>query len=139
MIKKESYFLFKVMLKSRPLCTGAKSNLRDRVLGEVEKNSFIALPGKGGHSRLLPWKTMCPRLRGFGEEFYSNHSRVGLLVRSESVQGPLSFSLTSGGLLILMSFFNLTSDGFLALHPLLSLTQFSSVQWLSCVRLFATP
>ena len=46
MIKKESYFLFKVMLKSRPLCTGTKSNLRDRVLGEVEKNSFIALPGK---------------------------------------------------------------------------------------------
>ena len=57
----------------------------------------------------------------------------------QSVQGLLSFSLTSGGLLILMSFFNLTSDGFLALHPLLSLTQFSSVQWLSRVRLFATP
>ena len=29
-------------------------NLRDRVLGEVEKNSFIALPGKGGHSRSVP-------------------------------------------------------------------------------------
>ena len=29
------------------LCTGAKPNLRDIVLGEVEKNSFIALPGKG--------------------------------------------------------------------------------------------
>ena len=38
-----------VMPKSRPLCTGAESNLRDRLLGEVEKNSFIALPGKGGH------------------------------------------------------------------------------------------
>ena len=33
-------------------------NLRDRVLGEVEKNSFIALPGKGGHRGLLPWKTV---------------------------------------------------------------------------------
>ena len=38
-----------VMLKTRSLYTGAKSNLGDRLLGEVEKNSFIALPGKGGH------------------------------------------------------------------------------------------
>ena len=36
------------------LCTSAKWNLGDRVLSEVEKNSFIALPGKGGHSRLVP-------------------------------------------------------------------------------------
>ena len=33
---------------------GAKLNLGDRVLGELEKNSFIALLGKGGHSRLVP-------------------------------------------------------------------------------------
>ena len=33
--------------KSLPLCPGAKSNLR--ALGEVEENSFIALPVKGGH------------------------------------------------------------------------------------------
>ena len=26
----------------------------DRVLGEGEKESFIALPGKGGHSRPMP-------------------------------------------------------------------------------------
>ena len=31
-------------------------------MGEVEKDSFITLPGKGGHSRLLPQKTMCPNL-----------------------------------------------------------------------------
>ena len=42
------------------LYSGAKSNLRDRVLGEVEKNSFIALPGKGGHSRLMPSKLCVP-------------------------------------------------------------------------------
>ena len=35
------------------LYTSTKSDLRDRVLGEVEKDSFIALPGKGGHSRLM--------------------------------------------------------------------------------------
>ena len=45
---------------SASLCTGAESNLGDIVLGEVEKDSFIALPGKGGHSGLLPSKTMCP-------------------------------------------------------------------------------
>ena len=38
------------MLKTQSLCSGVESNLRDRVLDEVEKNSFIALPGKGEHS-----------------------------------------------------------------------------------------
>ena len=46
--------LIHVMLKSQPLCTRARSNLRDRVLSEVEKNSFIALPGKGGQDGLMP-------------------------------------------------------------------------------------
>ena len=36
------------------LCTSAKLNLR--ILGEVEKNRFLALPGKDRHSRLLPSK-----------------------------------------------------------------------------------
>jgi len=37
------------MLKAQPLCSGAELNLRDRTLGEVEKDSFIALlPGEGG-------------------------------------------------------------------------------------------
>ena len=57
------------MLKARPLYTGAESTLRDRVLGEVEKNRFIALPGKGVYSGFLPGKTMCLNLGGFGEEF----------------------------------------------------------------------
>ena len=34
--------------------TGIKLNLRDRVLGKVVKDSFIALPGKGGHVGLMP-------------------------------------------------------------------------------------
>ena len=37
-------------LKLGPCCTRAELNLRDRVLGEVEKNRFIALPVEGGHS-----------------------------------------------------------------------------------------
>ena len=87
-----------VMLKTQPLCTGAESNLGDRVLGEAEKNSFIVLPGKAGHSRLLPLKTVCPHPAGFGEEFYTNSSRVGLLIRLGCVQGLHSFNLVSGNL-----------------------------------------
>ena len=45
-----------MMLKTWPLYTSVKSNLRDRVLGEVEKNIFIALPGKGGQSGLVTLK-----------------------------------------------------------------------------------
>ena len=41
---------------STSLYTNTKSNLRDTVSGEVEKNSFIALPGRGGCSGLLPSK-----------------------------------------------------------------------------------
>ena len=52
------------MPKAQPLCT--KLNLGDRVLGEVEKNNFIALPGKEGHSGLVPLKIVCPNLGGFG-------------------------------------------------------------------------
>ena len=46
---------------SAPLCIlSAELNLEDRILGEVEKNSFITLPGKGGHSGLMTSKTACP-------------------------------------------------------------------------------
>ena len=49
-----------MMLKTRPVWATAKSNLRDRVFGEVEKNNFIALPGRGGHSRLVLQKLCVP-------------------------------------------------------------------------------
>ena len=48
------------MPKTQPLCASAESNLRDRVLGEVEKNSFIALPGKGGHGGFMPLQNCVP-------------------------------------------------------------------------------
>ena len=57
-----------LMPKTHPLHTGAKSNLRDKVLGEVEKNSFIALSGKERHSELLSLKTVHLNHGGFGEE-----------------------------------------------------------------------
>ena len=42
------------------LYTSTKSDLRDRVLGEVEKDSFIALPGERGPSGLMPSKPSFP-------------------------------------------------------------------------------
>ena len=59
---------------SASLYTGVKSNLGDRVLGEVEKDSFITLPGKGGHRRFLSQKTLSP-LAEDSEKFYSNGSK----------------------------------------------------------------
>ena len=35
-----------------------QTDLEDRVLGEAENNSFIALPGKGGQRGPMPWKTV---------------------------------------------------------------------------------
>ena len=48
----------------RPPYTGGGLNLGDRVLGEVERNSFIALPGKGGHNGLMPSGLCVPPWRG---------------------------------------------------------------------------
>ena len=42
--------------KTQPLCSDARLNFKDRVLCDVEKNRFIALAGKGGHSGLMPSK-----------------------------------------------------------------------------------
>ena len=82
------------MLKTQPLWTHAELNLRDRVLVKTEKNNFVALPGKGGHSRLVPLKTVS-QLGGFGEEFYSTGSRMGLLIGSGYVQDLHPFNLAS--------------------------------------------
>ena len=55
------------------LCTSPESNLRDRVWGEVEKESIIALPGKGGQSWLMPSK---PCVSPWGRKnCYSNCSK----------------------------------------------------------------
>ena len=55
-------------------------NLGDWVLGQVEKNSFIALPSKGGYSRPLLSNTVCPNPGGFGEGFIAP-ILMGLLIR----------------------------------------------------------
>ena len=80
-------------------------------MGEVEKNSFIALPAKGRHGRLVFLQTVCCNLGGFGEKFYSDGSRLGLL-RINVCAGPASFNLASGGLL--MSILRLSNCDFLS-------------------------
>ena len=52
-----------MMPETQPLRTSAKSNLGDRVLGKVEKNSFTALPVKGGHGGLVPQKLCLSQVR----------------------------------------------------------------------------
>ena len=47
--------------KTLPQCTSTESNLRDRILSEVKKNTVIALPGKGGQNRFMPSKLCVPR------------------------------------------------------------------------------
>ena len=75
------------------LCTNAKSSIGDRVLGEVEKGSFIAFcQVKGDTVGSCPQK-LCPSPGRFGEEFYNNSSRVGLLIKLRCVQGLHSFTL----------------------------------------------
>ena len=49
-----------VALASACLYANSESNLGDRVLDEVEKDSFIALPGKGEYSRFMPPKPHIP-------------------------------------------------------------------------------
>lgn len=57
------------MLETQPLCTGAKPNLRGRTWGEIEKNSFIALPGEEKNAAGGDPEKLCPTPGGFGEGF----------------------------------------------------------------------
>ena len=59
----------------------AVNQISETVLGEVEKNSFTALSGRGGHSGFLSWKTVIPNLGELAEEFHNSTARVGLLTR----------------------------------------------------------
>lgn len=47
-----------MMLITWSPCTGARSNLRDRIWGEVEEDSFISLLVIRGHTVILPSNTV---------------------------------------------------------------------------------
>ena len=58
------------MPESQLLYTPGPNQILKTVLGEIEKDSFITLPGKGGHSGLLPQKkTLCPHLETIVRSF----------------------------------------------------------------------
>ena len=50
-----------LLLKAQPLCTRVQNQISEtRVLGEVEKDSFITLPGNGGHTGFCLEKLYVP-------------------------------------------------------------------------------
>ena len=62
------------IVRIEPLCAGAEVKCKDRILGKGEKNSFIALPGKGGSEQANALKTV-PLLGKNFEEFYSKKKK----------------------------------------------------------------
>ena len=78
------------MPKALPVWTGAESSLR--VLGEVEENSFIALPSKRWYSGLLPSKLCVPVAETSIRETKYHTQRVGEL-RFITPAGPEKLTL----------------------------------------------
>ena len=93
-------YQFKTWLKSQ----AELQNLRDRVLSEVEKDSFITLPGKGGNSE-AKWSPVW--FLGMEAYFFIPHFLVDnarpslsskgrfkqLLIKREAVKKPLEARL----------------------------------------------
>ena len=65
------------------------NEVSERVLGDVEKDRIVALPGKGGRSRLVP-QNLCPSEGGFAE-FYSSGSRErdGIPLHCSCLENPM--------------------------------------------------
>ena len=69
---------------------------RDRVFSEKEKDSFIALPGKGDHSRLMPSRLGTPWQR-FWRWFYSLGSGIKITaVNKDQGRGRLALFFKAG-------------------------------------------
>ena len=68
-----------LMLKSWPFYTGAELSRRDRVLGEIEKNSRAVLLCQKKEDAVdsCALRSVYPNPGGFDEEFYNNDSKVG--------------------------------------------------------------
>ena len=82
------------MLKRRPdfdaknSASVHESNLRDKSFGWSGKELY-SFARQRGTQQTPALKTVCPKLEGFGEEFYSNGSRVGLLIRVRMSAEPI--------------------------------------------------
>ena len=95
--------------ETQPVCTGAKLNLRDKVLDGTERNSSIALPGKVGHKGIMPLKVCVPAWGDLVRSFMAVVPRRVPGVRV-CVQGLYSFNLASGGLLMRPSLCDLWNE-----------------------------
>ena len=73
--------------KIRPLYPGTEWTLRDGVLGEVKKNSFMVLPGKVGHRRLMPSRLSPNPVVGVGVRRFIV-KWAGLLIRIQVPARP---------------------------------------------------
>ena len=86
-----------MMLRALPLCSGAKLNLRDRILGEGGKSSFVPLQSKEGRSgHIVPLKNCVSQPpRGISWGVLSRGSRGKMLIRIWMYAGPafLEFGL----------------------------------------------
>ena len=81
-----------VMPQTWPLCTRVELNrISETVLNETEKNSFIAIQGKGGHRGLVPSERCVPTHGDLVSSFIAVF-RVGLLVRTRVCAGPAFLS-----------------------------------------------
>ena len=81
-------------VETGPLSADAELKCRDRVLGKGEKDSFIALPGKGATANAL--KTV-PPLEGVRRWFYSLGSGKGIrAVNKFQGRGELALSFKAG-------------------------------------------
>ena len=67
------------------------NQISETVLGEAEKISFIALPGKVPAGSCI--EIQSPSVGGITEEFCNNGSRLRFLLRLGCVQGLHSFNL----------------------------------------------
>ena len=81
-----------LMLVVQPLCTSAERNLRDRVLGDVEKNSFIALSGKRGTQQFNAL-VFVAQPRGIWRGAAEQRFKGGAAAEAQGAQGLFSFSL----------------------------------------------
>ena len=105
------------MLETQPPCTGTKSNLRDRVLDEAEKNSFIALGRGQGETQQAPApQRLCVQtLEDLMRSFIATVQDQGVC----RAWSPLLWLQ----IIFLASFsasFNFASDNFLTALPLIS-------------------
>ena len=62
-----------------------------QIFGCSRKEMALLVCQAKGDSGLLPLKTVCPNLGGFGEVFYGSCSRAGLLIKIRVCAGPARF------------------------------------------------